>query len=155
MLEVVMDRIFLMMVALAVGVLISFSVLASEQMGTPIPEKESYRIDTYKKYQIVLSNYEYVLDEGTDNWRLLDGTKPFKGDCEDFAFAMQHLVGAGSVFPALTHTAARTQYDPDHAVFIYAGMVWDLHGDVLGLAAYQAKYARIIWRYGDMTPELK
>jgi hypothetical protein len=151
-----MNRVFLMIVAVAVGTLISASVLAKDkQMGTLIPEKASYRMDTYQKYQIVLSNFEYVLDEGVDNWRLLDGTKPFKGDCEDFAFAMQHLVAAGSVFAAMTHGGVNPGFVPDHAVFIYAGVVWDLNGDALGIAEYQAKYAQIMWRFGDMTPDLK
>jgi hypothetical protein len=150
-----MSRVFLMIVALAVGVLLASSVLAeSRQMGTIVPEKANYRMDAYAKYQIVLSNYEYVEDE-SDDWRILDGTKPFKGDCEDFAFTMQHLVGAGSVFAAMTHDGANSYFTPDHAVFIYAGLVWDLHGDVLSIAQYQAKYAQIMWRYGDMTPELK
>jgi len=156
-----MNRVFLMFVALAVGTLITSSALAEpvqeeKQMGTKIAKPRDARIETWIKYQTVLSNYKYVLDEeGMDTWSLYDGTKTFRGDCEDFAFAMQALVGAGSVFPAMTHTGANGNYIPDHVVFVYAGMVWELNGEVMNIAKYQAKYAQILWYMGDVTPDMK
>jgi len=151
-----MNRVFLMIVALAVGTLIASSVQSAEQMGTKLPEPDNARMETWVKYRLVLSNYEYVLDKkGADTWDLYDGSKTFKGDCEDFAFAMQHIVRAGSVFPAMSHDGANSKYVPDHAVFVYAGMVWELNGDVLNIGLYQARYAQIMWHLGDMTPDFK
>jgi hypothetical protein len=153
-----MNRFIILMAAFAFAMLMTASVMSEEvqlkQTGTLLTEPINARLETWHKYQLVMSNYEYVLDE-TDDWRLIDGSKPFSGDCEDFAFAMQAIVGAGSVYPAMSHAGANPSYLPDHAVFVYAGMVWELNGTVLDIARYQAQYAQILWEMGDITPELR
>jgi hypothetical protein len=158
------NKIFIGIIAVAFTSLLAVSLAKAEeaveevpvQMGTKLVELENSRMDTYVKYQQVLSNYEYVLDAvDTDTWDVYDGSKLFKGDCEDFAFTMQAMVGAGSVFPAMSHQGANSSYIPDHAVFVYAGMVWELDGRVLNIARYQATIAQILWNMGDITPDYR
>ncbi len=67
--------------------------------GVVLPE-HNYKLDVMEKYILAVDNYTYVLDEeGTDVWTVYDGRVKFTGDCEDFAFTMQRMVGAGSVYP--------------------------------------------------------
>lgn len=152
-------RIFYGIAAVAFGALIIQSAQSVElpvQMGTKLVEPINSRRETLAKYKVVISNYEYVLDEeGNDTWDLYDGTKTFKGDCEDFAFTLQAVVGAGSVHWVMTHADVNSNYVPNHVVFIYAGRVWELNGEVYDIANYQAKVGQILWDLGDISPEWK
>jgi hypothetical protein len=123
---------------------------ADEQTGVLLPEPVDVRVDTLEKFSIVVNNYTYVADAvGTDTWRLIDGTQPFKGDCEDFAFAMQHLVGAGSVYSVYRYSTG----DVDHAVFVHGGSVWDLDGIAMPVASYELQRGHVMFRLGDFSPE--
>jgi hypothetical protein len=148
-----MNRVFFIISAFALGCLISVSVMAEDkQTGVLLEEPVNARVETFGIFSAVFNNYKYVLDaDGGDDWRLVDGSQPFSGDCEDFAFAMQHMVGAGSVYGVLRHNTM----DLDHAVYVYAGIVWDLDGTALTLKQYEKERGLIMYRLGDFTPDLK
>jgi hypothetical protein len=129
---------------------VSSVVRAEEQTGVLLPEPVNVRTETFEKFQTVIDNFTYVDDEvGNDTWRLIDGTQPFKGDCEDFAFALQHMVGAGSVYSVYRYDTSEV----DHAVFVHGGMVWDLDGIGMPLAAFEVQRGQVMFRLGDFSPE--
>jgi hypothetical protein len=145
-----MNRFYKIVVALAVVTLL-FS-FGSKAEGVLLPEPSNARQETFIKYVSLIKNYTYVSDpEGTDTWSLYDGTKPFKGDCEDFAFTMQYQVGAGSVYGVYRYGTGLV----DHAVFVYAGMVWELDGLAYTLNAYHRDVGVVMYAVGDYTPELR
>ena len=149
-----MNRFFIVITVLAGLSLIFASATsrADEQGGVLIEERTSYREYALERYVEVYHNYTYELDEeGTDTWSLYDGTKPFKGDCEDFAFTLQHQVGAGSVYSVFRYSTGEI----DHAVFVHLGLVWDLDGVVFELGAYADKRGRIQYELGSFSPELR
>jgi hypothetical protein len=129
---------------------VSSVVRAEGQTGVLLPEPVNVRTETFEKFQTVIDNFTYVDDEvGNDTWRLIDGTQPFKGDCEDFAFALQHMVGAGSVYSVYRYDTSEV----DHAVFVHGGMVWDLDGIGMPLAAFEVQRGQVMFRLGDFSPE--
>jgi hypothetical protein len=131
-------------------------VVEVKQGGVRLQKSENTRMDVWKIYNEVVEHYEYVYDDPkNDTWDLYDARYSFKGDCEDFAFSLQRLIGAGVVMSAMSHESANPSFTPDHAVFVYAGMVWELNGHAVNIARYQAKYAQILWHRGDLTPEMK
>lgn len=153
-----MSKIFLMMVALAVGALLSASVYSAEQGGTLLEEPQNALRETQVKHMTAFLNFTYILDGDNpsgDTWNVYDGYKKFAGDCEDFAFTLQRMVGAGNVHYVMTYDSANIGLIPDHAVFIHSGVVWELNGQAYLLVDYQAQVGRILWHYGDITPELK
>ena len=131
----------------------------AKQGGVVLSEPINARMETWRTHREVYDNFTYELDaEGTDTWAVYDGNFPFVGDCEDFAFTMQRIVGAGSVYPV--HLAAPDFKEGDrvvsnHAVFVYAGMVWELNGSSLNIARYEETFGTILFRWGDKTPELR
>jgi hypothetical protein len=123
---------------------------AAEQTGVLMEEPVNVREETFLKYQEAFGNFTYVEDVG-DTWRLLDGTQPFAGDCEDFAFALQAMVGAGSVYSVYRYKTSAV----DHAVFVHAGVVWDNGGVGVVLRKYEALYGHVMFRLGDYSPETR
>ncbi len=119
-----------------------------------LPEVKLPRIRALRMHLEAIRNFTYKEDApGGDVWDVFDISKPFVGDCEDFAFSMQRAVGAGSVYLVLTKDA-----DPDvladHAVFVFGGVVWDME-DNYTIRGYEALGHRILFRVGDATPEIK
>lgn len=124
---------------------------------------ESTRMDVHWAHKRMMKNYTHKLDpEGEDVWDLFDGNYPFQGDCEDFAFAMQKLVGAGSVYlvanysdPKVIEALKSREITINHAVFIYAGIAWELDGTQYSIEMYEKYVGKIWFRLGDVTPELR
>ncbi len=74
-------------------------------------------------YNLALSNFEYVSDMNQwrvqDRWtRTYDLQKHFIGDCEDFAFSMQHAIGGEVWYIILPIHQA-------HAALVRGGHVYD------------------------------
>jgi hypothetical protein len=127
---------------------VSSVVRAEEQTGVLLPEPVNVRTETFGIFQDVFSNYTHVDDVG-DTWRLIDGSQPFKGDCEDFAFAVQYMVGAGSVYSVYRYSTGQV----DHAVFVHGGMVWDNDGIGMPVDSYEVQRGQVMFRLGDFSPE--
>ncbi len=68
-------------------------------------------------FQVALNNFTYKADI-EDEWNAYDIYKPFSGDCEDFAFSLQLVIG-GDV------TYVFDKYDRPHAVLIKSGWIYD------------------------------
>lgn len=124
-----------------------------------IPKSESTVKDVFEIHDAVFANYTYKLDpEGSDVWTIFDTTKPFEGDCEDFAFSLQRAVGAGSVYVVYLYQDDEVDYTvekPNHAVFIYMGIVWELDGTTHKASDYEIKYGKIFYSFGDIAPDWK
>jgi len=71
-----------------------------------------------KAYYEALSNFTYVDDVADEHKAFTSIDKPFKGDCEDFAFTLQLQIG-GEVW-AFTHNDKE-----NHAALILNGIVYD------------------------------
>ncbi len=153
------NKVFLVIAAMAFGSLVGHSVHSAEQGGVKLPEPVNARMETWAIHRAVYKNFTYKLDkEGEDTWDVYDGNFKFVGDCEDFAFTMQRIVGAGSVFPAYLSSeddVEGTRIVSNHAIFIYAGMVWDMDGKSYNIPRYEQNGRQILFRWGDKTPELK
>ena len=151
-------RTFLFMVTV-VGLIILTAPVEAKQGGVALPRVAADDVmDTYFVHLLVLGNFTYEMDaEGTDTWKVYNGRLPFTGDCEDFAFTMQRVVGAGSVYKAYlsdAEDAEGTQPTPNHAVYVYGGLVWELEGTILSIADYEKLGHHIFFRTGDITPDL-
>ena len=74
-----------------------------------------------------LHNFTYKKDDASNSWVMYSTTiRPFKGDCEDFAFTLQNVIG-GKV---------RRVYDPKwgyHAVLVKEGVIYDNNSKFLKL----------------------
>lgn len=71
-----------------------------------------------KAYYEALSNFTYV-DDVEDEYKVYSQIdSPFSGDCEDFAFTLQHQIG-GEVWAVSRNTKV------DHAVLVTKGYVYD------------------------------
>ena len=146
--------------AIAIALLLNVTAPANaKQGGVLLGEVENTRMDVWKVHNAVTKNFTYELDEdGKDTWQVYDGAFKFVGDCEDFAFTMQRIVGAGSVFMAVLPTGnveEDAEGRPNHAVFVYAGIVWELDGSSLRIERYEQGGRKIFFRAGDITPELR
>lgn len=139
--------------AVAFVMLLIFTAPAdAKQGGFLLEEPKNARMETYLTYREVFKNYTYELDaKGTDTWAVYDGTKKFVGDCEDFAFTVQNIIGRGSVYKAYLNVGEEVMVN--HAVFVYAGMVWELDGIPKNIQRYEAAGNIIFFRMGDITPE--
>lgn len=127
-----------------------------QQGGRIVLINGSIKSTTAYLYKKVLSNFTYIKDtEGEDNWNVYDGNFPFAGDCEDFAFTLQYMVKAGSVFLAYLNFDHDTPYDgsqeANHAIFAYDGWYWDLSGKVYDLEYFEKAGHKIFLRFGDVT----
>lgn len=73
-----------------------------------------------KAFYTALDNFTYVAEpRGQDkHLRYITHTKPFSGDCEDFAFTLQAVIG-GEVW-AVEHSGSIK-----HAVLLSGGIVYD------------------------------
>tara|TARA_X000001388_G_scaffold52616_7_gene38390 strand:+ start:613 stop:996 length:384 start_codon:yes stop_codon:yes gene_type:complete len=71
-----------------------------------------------KAYYEALSNFIYIDDIADEHKAFTSIDKPFKGDCEDFAFTLQLQIG-GEVW-AFTHND-----NVNHAALVLNGMVYD------------------------------
>ena len=149
--------------SIAIALLLIFTDPAeAKQGGVLLPEPVNARMETWRTHREVYKKFTYELDHPTDlrvdTWNVYDGNFPFVGDCEDFAFTMQRMIGAGSVYFAYLPDGTEVEGQkilPNHAVFIYAGMVWELNGMAINIQRYESQGLYIFFRYGDITPELK
>lgn len=155
----IIKRMLLAIAVISAILIMSGGYAEAKQGGLLIVEPINARMETYIVHRKVFKNYTYELDaEGTDTWQVYDGSRPFVGDCEDFAFTMQYIIGKGSVYPAYLPTGEEVEGEtvyPNHAVFVYAGMVWELDGSTLNIQRYEQNDRHIFFRMGDITPELK
>jgi len=154
------NKIFIGLAVVALSALLMRTASAEEvQGGVKLPEPINARMETWRTHRAVYDNYTYVLDEeGKDTWDVYDGTKEFKGDCEDFAFTMQAIVGKGSVYKAYLPQGDEVEGQmvfPNHAVFIYAGIVYELNGSSFNIRRYEQDGVHIFFRLGDITPEVR
>lgn len=79
----------------------------------PLPDSEQYRL--------ALDNFTYVADEVDELKRYDRIDRPFSGDCEDFAFTLQHQIG-GKVWRAVIFQDDRFLA---HAVLVKNNTVYD------------------------------
>tara|TARA_Y100000310_G_scaffold30979_1_gene29391 strand:- start:3025 stop:3378 length:354 start_codon:yes stop_codon:yes gene_type:complete len=71
-----------------------------------------------KAHSEALNNFTYVSDNKLDRWDRYDTANPFSGDCEDFSFSLQSVIG-GKVYRVRLYDG---QY---HAVLLKNGVVYD------------------------------
>lgn len=155
-------RTFFATLAIAALLIVAAPYVHAKQGGVKLAKTENSRMDTWVIHQDVMTRYTYELDHPTDpnidTWDVYDGNFPFAGDCEDFAFTMQAMIGAGSVYAAYLPDENYVEGElmtPNHQVFVYAGMVWELNGMALNIQRYEQDGRMIYFRFGDLTPELK
>lgn len=143
---------------IAIALLLSVTAPAhATNSDKRLHEDPKLRFTVLALHQTTVKNFTYKEDPaGTDDWAVYDAIKPFAGDCEDFAFSLQRLIGAGSVF--LAYNVEGGEIDgqriyPNHAVYIYAGLVWMMNGQVIAVRKYMVDGRHIFFQYGDITPE--
>ena len=89
-------------------------------------------------------NFTYRPDR-SDEWiRYANVDKPFKGDCEDFAFTLQNMIG-GDVWYTFTHEGIA------HAVLVKDDMVYDTFYHITEKSEYPGKFMYIM----DFNSRLK
>lgn len=132
----------------------SFKANAAGGVVIPLPAEKT-RVTTLALYKIALRNFTYESEpEGEDTWITYDGNFPFVGDCEDFAFSLQRMVGAGSVFIAYLDVKGvpyNGSQKGNHAIFSYNGWYWDLSGKIYDLEHFLKKGNHIFFDIGDIN----
>ena len=90
-----------------------------------------------KAHFSAMSNFTYVADVG-DSWDRYDPSKPFSGDCEDFAFSLQTVID-GDVYRVKLNTGTY------HAVILKDGIVYDnLYNHPKPVSLYPAEFINVM-----------
>lgn len=95
------------------------------------PLSQANLVQAKKHQDILYSNFTFK-KEAIDSWDIYPIDKPVEGDCDDFAFSLQHSLGYGFVYLVDT----KNDNKADHVVYVTGGYVFENDGNIYSVQEY-------------------